>query len=45
MHYTNLQPMTRAENASKHKKLPSLQQAAKVDRDRWPDNVDENDLN
>jgi len=39
MHYSNIQPLTTAENASKRAKLPTKAMAAKVDPACWPDGV------
>ena len=39
MHWSNLQPLTRAENANKKSKLPTKAMAARVDPACWPDGV------
>lgn len=44
MHYSNLQPLDRIENAVKHNSLPSLDVALRVNRDCWPDGINEDDL-
>ena len=43
-HYSNLQLLTRFENAQKSDKLPTKAMAAKVDRCCWPDGVTEDML-
>lgn len=42
--YTNLQPLSAAENRQKHNKLPTKAMAAKVDRSCWPDGITEDML-
>jgi len=44
MHYTNVQPLTVAENRSKATKLPTKEMAAKVDRNCWPYGITEDML-
>tara|TARA_B110001452_G_scaffold158200_1_gene131674 strand:- start:554 stop:1243 length:690 start_codon:yes stop_codon:yes gene_type:complete len=44
MHYSNMQPLSQFENASKLNKLPTKAMAAKVDRSCWPDGVTEDML-
>lgn len=39
MHFTNYQPLTRAENRQKWNKLPTKEMAAKVDPTCWPDGI------
>ena len=43
-HYSNLQPLSPAENRQKHNKLPTKAMAARVDRSCWPDGVTEDML-
>jgi hypothetical protein len=44
MHHTNIQPLTRKENRSKSKRLPTKAMAAKVPREFWPDGITEDML-
>jgi len=39
MHHTNFQPLTRTENRTKSKKLPTKEMAARVDPACWPDGI------
>ena len=43
-HFSNLQPLSAHENNSKGSKMPRLEEAMKVDRERWPKCVQLNDL-
>ena len=44
MHFSNLQPLTQAENRFKSDKLPTKAMAARVERWAWPDGVTEDML-
>jgi hypothetical protein len=44
MHYTNLVQLTSKENEDKASKLPTKAMAAKVQRDKWPTGITEDDL-
>lgn len=41
MHWTNLQMLTRSENAEKQDRLPTKDMAARVPRSRWPSGITE----
>lgn len=44
MHWTNVQPLSKVENAFKRARMPTKAMAAKVDRSCWPDGVTEDML-
>jgi hypothetical protein len=44
MHWSNLQPLSKNENANKKDRLPTKAMAAKVERWAWPDGITEADL-
>ena len=44
MNWSNLQPLTAAENIDKRDKLPTKAMAASVDPSCWPDGINMDDL-